>query len=231
MSQGAGPAERTRRYLVPSGSRPKLSGIMAGYPVHRRTSAPVLMQEAARRVRDSDTLSGTSGKQERRRARSRRCATGIPARSRPRPMSFSSPCRCPAVVFSRARLRSPVGNPGQLREAASARVCRAASSVVDKQPEHVGPPKMFTLSLTGRPQVEAGVHSVRPLLLDEPRGVARTQKSQCHGGKPVRVNKLPIFTARLGGGADRAVRWLGYRAGQGSWHRTLERRRERVWGW
>ena len=33
--------------------------IMAGYPVHRRASAPVLTREAARRMRDSGTLSGT----------------------------------------------------------------------------------------------------------------------------------------------------------------------------
>ena len=32
--------------------------IMAGYPVHRPTSSPVLTREAAHRVRDSVTLSG-----------------------------------------------------------------------------------------------------------------------------------------------------------------------------
>jgi hypothetical protein len=44
------------------------------------------------------------------------------------------------------------------------------------------------------------------------------------------LNWLPVFTAGLSGGAWRVARSLGHQVVKGSWRRTLERRRERVWG-
>ena len=55
------PAAHALAAVLFLGTRPagRNDRIMAGYPVHRRASAPVLTREAARRMRDSGTLSGT----------------------------------------------------------------------------------------------------------------------------------------------------------------------------
>ena len=156
-----------------------------------------MRQRPRRRMRDSGTRPGPSGKEERRRGE-------IPQLRKGETEHGPGRGRCPFVPVPAGRRWLSAGLPTSARReprplsraAASALVCRAASSAVDKQLGHVGPTKMFTLSSNGRPEFWAMTRiGVRLAALHEPRDVARIQNPDDTAAS-LSVTSHPLFTAR-----------------------------------
>jgi hypothetical protein len=106
---------------------------MAGYPVQRRRPPSIMRAAARRRMPDSGTLSGPSGKEERRRGEIPQLREGETSTVQAVADVLLSLCRLVDGGFRQGSPRPLAGSPGHFRAAASALVCRAAFSAVDKQ--------------------------------------------------------------------------------------------------